>query len=80
MITSADLIREMIQDMIDSVWQQGGDLLQGDSERLEALWLEINSHLRAADLCEIIGDFDRMTTHLDTVNGLLAKIVDELPD
>jgi hypothetical protein len=80
MTTSADLVREMIDEMAARVWAQGGNLLDGCSERVEALWMEIDAHLRAADLCELTGKLDRMTTHLDRVNRLLDKILDELPE
>jgi len=78
--TSADVIREMIEDMIAVVKERGGDLIHGCSERVEALWLEIDSHLRDADLCEMLGNTGQLNNHLETINGLMGKILDELPE
>lgn len=81
MITStADLLREMIQEMAEVVRQRGGDLIHGGSERVEALWMEIEHHLRACDLCEILGDEDKINLHLETINNLMEKILANLPE
>ena len=79
MTTTADLVREMIQESITYVRRQGGDLIHRNSERVEALWMEIDAHLKAADLCEVLGEYNQMTSHLDMINRLLEKISDELP-
>lgn len=78
--TSADMIREMIEDMVAVVSERGGDLIHGSSERVEALWIEIDSHLRDADLCEMLGNTRQLNVHLETINGLMGTILDELPD
>lgn len=78
--TSADVIRDMIREMAGTVREQGGDLIHGCSERIEALWMEIDHHLCAADLCELLGESDRVNGHLETINGLMGKILNELPE
>ena len=80
MTTTADLLREMIQESTNNIQREGGDLIHRESERVEALWMEVDSHLKAADLCEVLGEYNQMTRHLDTINRLLEKISDELPD
>lgn len=77
--TSADMIREMIEDMIAVVSERGGDLIHGCSERVEALWMEIDAHLREADLCEMLGNTRQLNTHLETINGLMGTILELLP-
>ena len=79
-MTTADLVREMIQESVINIQQQGGDLIHHHSERVEALWMEVDAHLKAADLCEMLGEYRQMTCHLDTINSLLEKITDELPE
>ena len=79
MTTTADLVREMIQESITYVRRQGGDLIHHGSERAEALWMEVDAHLKAADLCEVLGEYNQMTSHLDMINRLLEKISDEMP-
>ena len=78
--TSADMIREMIEDMVAVVSERGGDLIHGCSERVEALWIEIDAHLREADLCEMLGNTRQLNTHLETINGLMGTILGALPD
>ena len=78
--TAADLVREMIWETTERVRQAGGDLIDGGSERIESLWMEMDAHLRAADLCELLGNYDKMNGHFDAVNVLLEKIENELPD
>ena len=80
MTTTADLVREMIQESTVRVWREGGDLIHHSSERVEALWMEVDASLKAADLCEVLGEYNQMTRHLDTINNLLEKIVDALPN
>jgi hypothetical protein len=74
------MIREMIEDMIAVVSERGGDLIHGTSERVEALWIEIDAHLRDADLCEMLGNTQRLNYHLETINGLMGTILEELPE
>ena len=78
--TSADMIREMIEDMVAVVSERGGDLIHGCSERVEALWEEIAAHLREADLCEMLGNTKRLNIHLEAINGLMGTILEELPE
>ena len=78
--TSADMIREMIEDMIAVVSERGGDLIHGCSERVEALWMEIAGHLREADLCEMLGNTRELNAQLETVNGLMGTILGMLPE
>ena len=78
--TSADMIREMIEDMVAVVSERGGDLIHGCSERVEALWIEIDAHLREADLCEMLGNSRQLNIHLETINGLMGTILGALPD
>ena len=80
MTTTADLVREMIQESAINIQREGGDLIHHGSECAEALWMEVDAHLKAADLCEILGEYSQMTRHLDTINNLLEKISDELPN
>lgn len=80
MLTTADLVREMIEETTIRVRQDGGDLIYGGSERVEALWIEVQARLQAADLCEFTGDYKRMNRQFDTINDLLEKILNELPD
>lgn len=81
MITStADLMRGMIQDMAAVVRERGGDMIHGGSERVEALWIEIDHHLRVCDLCELLGEEDKIDYHLETINSLMEKILEELPE
>ncbi len=77
--TSADRIREMIEDMVAVVSERGGDLIHGCSERVEALWIEIDALLREADLCEMLGNTRQLNNHLETVNGLMRTILELLP-
>ena len=69
----------MIEDMIAVVSERGGDLIHGSSERVEALWIEIDAHLREADLCEMLGNMRQVNGHLETVNGLMGTILELLP-
>jgi hypothetical protein len=78
--TSADVIREMIEDMIAVVGERGGDLIHGCSDRIEALWIEIDAHLREADLSEMLGNTSQLNVHLETINGLMGTILNELPE
>ena len=78
--TSADMIRDMIEEMTDAVRIRGGDLISGCSERVEALWLEIDGHLRDADLCEMLGNTRQLNAHLESITGLMGKILDEMPE
>ena len=78
--TSADMMREMIEDLVAVVSERGGDLIHGCSERVEALWIEIDAHLREADLCEMLGNTRRLNIHLETINGLMGTILGELPE
>jgi hypothetical protein len=78
--TSADMIREMIEDMIAVVSERGGDLIHGCSERVEALWIEIDAHLREADLSEMLGNTRQLNMHLETINGLMGTILELLPE
>lgn len=80
MTTTADLVREMIQETVGRVRQNGSDIITGGSERMQELWMEVDAHLQAADLCDLLGDFDHMTRHFDCVNGLLDRIADEIPE
>ena len=77
--TSADMIREMIEDMVAVVSERGGDLIHGCSKTVEALWIEIDAHLREADLCEMLGNTRQLNIHLETINGLMGTIIGELP-
>ena len=77
--TSADMIREMIEDMVAVVSERGGDLIHGCSERVESLWIEIDLHLREADMCEMLGNSKQLNAHLETVNGLMGTILELLP-
>ena len=77
--TSADIIREMIEDMVAVVSERGGDLIHGCSERVEGLWIEIDANLRDADLCEMLGNSRQLNIHLETINGLMGTILGELP-
>ena len=78
MLTTADMVREMIGGLVHRLQEQGCDLVFGSSERVEALLLDIDAHLRAADLCELLEDYDGMTGHLDAVNHLLKGILDAM--
>ena len=78
--TSADVIREMIENMVAVVKERGGDLIHGCSHRVEALWIEIDAHLREADLSEMLGNSRQLNVHLETINGLMGKILEELPE
>ena len=80
MTTIADLVREMIHESTTNIRGEGGSLIHNNSERMEALWMEVDAHLKFADLCEVLGDYNQMTHHLDTIYRLLAKISNELPD
>ena len=79
MTTIADLVREMIHESTTNIRGEGGSLIHNNSERMEALWMEVDAHLKFADLCEVSGEYNQMTRHLDTIYRLLAKISDELP-
>jgi len=79
MTTTADSVRDMIQQSILNVRKQGGDLLHPTSESLEALWTDLDAHLKAADLCELMGEYSQMTNHLDTINTLWEKIYKAQP-
>jgi len=74
MTTTADAVREMIQQRILDVHNQGRDLLQLTSQRMEALWIDMDAQLKAADLCEVMGEYSQMTSHLDTIHTLWEKI------
>ena len=78
--TSADMIREMIEDMVAVVSERGGDLIHGCSDRVETLWIEIDAHLREADLCEMLGNTRQLNIHLETINGLMGTILGALPE
>ena len=80
MTTTADLVREMIQESTTRGERAGTYLIHYNSERVEELWIEIDAHLKATDLCEVLGEYNQMTRHLDAINSLLGKIIDELPD
>jgi len=67
MTTTADLVRERIQQSIRDVHNLP------TSERMEALWMDVDTHLKAADLCEVLGEYSQMTSHLDTINMLLEN-------
>ena len=54
--------------------------IDGCSERVEALWIEIDVHLRDADLCEILGNTRQLNIHLETINGLMGTILELLPE
>ncbi|HLJ57215.1 MAG TPA: hypothetical protein VKT77_19420 [Chthonomonadaceae bacterium] len=77
--SSADMIREMIEDMVAVVSERGGDLIHGSSERVEALWIDIAAHLREADLCEMLGNTRQLNHHLEAINGLMGTILELLP-
>lgn len=77
MTTKADLVRDRIQQSSLNVRNREGTLIQPPSERLEALWMDVDSHLKAADLCEVLGEYTQMTGHLNTVNTLLAQLSNE---
>ena len=77
--TSADMIREMIEEMVAAVSQRGGDLIHGCSKRVEALWIEIDAHLREADMAEMLGNTRQLNVHLETINGLMGSILEVLP-
>ena len=74
MTTAADHIREMIQEQEVRIERQGDALFNNTSERLETLWIEIDNHLKAADLCELLCEDGRMMYHLSSAKLLLAKI------
>ena len=78
MLTTADMVRDMIGGLVHRLAEQGCDLAFGSSERMEALFLDIDAHLRAADLCELLENYDGMTRHLGIVNQLLEGILDEM--
>ena len=78
--TSADMIRDMIEEMTEAVRVRGGDLIGGSSERVEALWMEIDGHLRDADLSEMMGSTRELNAHLEAINDLMGKILDEMPE
>lgn len=80
MFTTADVVRDLIGEMADRLKERGVDILRPDSERTEALWIEIQAHLRAADLCEVLGDEEGVMDHLDGVNRYLNGILESLPD
>jgi len=79
MTTTADQVREMIQQSILNVRKQGGDLIRPTSESVEALWIDVDAHLKAADLCEVMGEYSQMTSHLDTIHALWKKIYNAQP-
>ena len=79
MTTTADSVRDMIQQSILNVRKQGGDLMHPASASIEALWRDVDAHLKAADLCEVMGEDSQMTSHLDTVNTLWEKIYKARP-
>ena len=78
--TSADMIRDMIEEMTEAVRVRGGDLIGGSSERVEALWTEIDRHLRDADLAEMMGNTRELNSHLEAINSLMGKILEEMPE
>ena len=74
MITVADQVRERIQTSFFKIQRQGDDLISEGSERAQALWMEIDASLKAADLCELLCEDRRMRWHLETVNMLLKRM------
>jgi len=74
MTTTADRIREMIQAGSDRVERCGEDLFSHGSEHVNAVWMEIDARLKAADLCELLCEERRMYWHLETVKMLLSKV------
>ena len=76
-MTTADRVREMIQERSVRIEEHGGDLFNTTLECVDTLWMAIDAHLKAADLCELLCEDSAMMYHLTSAQRLLAKIPDE---
>jgi hypothetical protein len=78
-MTTADRIRDMIQERPVRIEGQGGDLYDNTSQDIATLWLEIDIHLKAADLCELLCEDSEMMRHLTAAKRLWRRFLRNCP-